>query len=120
MGFGDKTIVVAGTKIRVPYNTNHIEIRHGKIYADGRQVAVLPPCTTEVKVDVDGHPANITVDQGNIIVHGSVEGNVSTNGSVECGNVNGYVSANGNVVCGNVQQTVRAGGNISANAIAPD
>lgn len=110
-------ITVNGRTISVPSGCS-LSVINNVVYVDGQRWEGDPLEGTHHTFDVQGTLLSLKVDQGDVTVHGSVQGNVDSGGSVTCGNVDGFVSAGGSFRGGHVNGNVSAGGSVTCEDIA--
>lgn len=82
----------------------NVSITNGKVVIDGVVQEDNILAAGPISVLIQGTCGNIECASGEVIVSGSVDGDVSTaSGDIDCGDVQGSIStASGDVQCGNV------------------
>jgi hypothetical protein len=66
-----------------------------------------------IRIEVTGDLKNLIVKKGSVTVHGNIQGDIDTGGSVACGNVHGSIDTGGSVSCEAVGGNVDAGGSVN-------
>lgn len=113
-------MVINGVTIDVPPGSN-VNCINGVVYVNGSPYdGGDGKASGIVKIEIQGDPADIRTDYGDIEVHGNVHGKVDAGGSVTCGDVSGDVDAGGSARCGNVQGSVDAGGSVTCENVGGD
>lgn len=99
-------ITINGVKITIEGNGN-VCIRNGKVIVDGKEINV----GDKKDVTIIGNVGKIECD-GDVVVEGAVNGNISCGGSCRCGDISGNLNAGGSVHGGNCGGALNAGGSI--------
>lgn len=104
------TVTVNGKTYNLP--PGNVSIINGTILVNGRVWNEADPVAGVVELHIIGDPLSVETD-ASVIVKGSVKGNVTAGGSVQCGEVSGGVSAGGSIqAAGKLGGSISAGGSV--------
>src|SRR4051794_2303956 len=108
-------VCVNGETIDVPDGAS-ISVDNGVVTVTGRDgVQTLESDAT--KIVIHGNPGDVYAAKASIEVRGTVSGNVTASGNVNCDDVRGSVYAGGNVNCDDVRNGVTAKGAVNCGDI---
>jgi len=117
-------VKINGVEIEVPDGAS-ISIVNGDVRIGGKTVGSAKD--NYLAIDITGNVMDVTVDQGDVsvagtvrdvnaggsvVVHGDVAGGIDAGGSVTCETVHGDVDCGGSVACGKIAGSVDAGGSV--------
>lgn len=109
-------ITLNGKTVIIDDDSN-IKITQDSITVGAKKLSITgdKPNTVIIK----GTVGNIETDL-NVVVDGSVEGNIDARANVNCGNVEGDINVHGNINCEDVEGDINAGGNVVSGDIEGD